>query len=107
MRGVYPGSDCLVGADRLADANRVKGFRQHLVDLRDYMRNNWTSLTDYQKAQRDGLRISNAAAEFGTRRLVNHRMGKRQLMCWASEGAHPPLQVRCTVPGDRLEALFR
>ena len=64
-------------------------------------------MTDYRKAQREGLRISSAPAESGMSHLVNQRMGKRQPMCWLSEGAHLLLQVRCAVLDDRLDALFR
>jgi hypothetical protein len=107
MRDVHLGTDRLVGAGRPVDADHVKGFRRHLVDLRDYLRNNWTSLTDYREARRDGLWISSAPAESGMSHLVNQRIGKRQPMCWSSEGAHLLLQVRCAVFDDRLDALFR
>jgi hypothetical protein len=106
VRDIHPGTDRLAGADRPPGNDRVKRFRRHLVDLRDYMRNNWTSLTDYRNAQRNGLRIARAAAEFGMRRLVSQRVGKRQPTCSASGGAHPPVQVRCAVPDDRLDAPF-
>src|ERR1017187_3648177 len=85
----------------------MQRFRKHLLDLRDYLVNNQTSLTDYAHAYRNGLRISSAPAESGMSHVVNQRMGKRQPMCWSSEGAHLLLQVRCAVLDDRLESLFR
>src|ERR1700694_1317342 len=75
----------------------MQRFRKHLRDLRDYLVNNQTSLTNYAHAYRNGLRISSAPAESGMSHVINQRMGKRQPMCWTAEGAHLLLQVRCAV----------
>ena len=90
-----------------AAGEHMQRFRKHLLDLRDYLVNNQTSLTDYAHAYRNGLRISSAPAESGMSHVVNQRMGKRQPMCWTAEGAHLLLQVRCAVLDGRLDALFR
>ena len=93
--------------DDFQHSERVDRFRQHLIDLRDYLRNNGNDLTDYGKARRDGLRISSAPAESGMNHLINQRMGKRQPMRWSADGAHALLQVRCAMIDNRLEILFR
>jgi hypothetical protein len=85
----------------------MQRFRKHLLDLRDYLVNNQTSLTNYAHAYRNGLRISSAPAESGMSHVINQRMGKRQPMCWTAEGAHLLLQVRCAVLDGRLDSLFR
>jgi hypothetical protein len=85
----------------------MQRFRKHLLDLRDYLVNNQTSLTNYAHAYRNGLRISSAPAESGMSHVVNQRMGKRQPMCWTAEGAHLLLQVRCAVLDGKLDDLFR
>ena len=50
---------------RPVDAEPVERFRQHMVNLRDYLKNNWSSLTNYGRARRHGRRISSAPAESG------------------------------------------
>ncbi len=87
----------------------MRRFRRHILDLdlRDYLVNNQTSLTNYAYAYRNGLRISSAPAESGMSHVVNQRMGKLQPMCWTAEGAHLLLQVRCAVLDGKLDALFR
>ncbi len=85
----------------------MQRFRKHIRDLRDYLVNNQTSLTNYAYAYLNGLRISSAPAESGMSHVVNQRMGKRQPMCWTAEGAHLLLQVRCAVLDGKLDALFR
>lgn len=107
LREIYKSTSLLGDAPSSESAERMKRFRQHIVDLRDYLLNNWSSLTAYSKARRDGLRISSAPAESGMNHLVNQRMGKRQPMRWSLEGAHLLLQVRCAMLDERLEALFR
>jgi hypothetical protein len=107
MREIYIGTARAADSCSPAYAERIRRFRQHLLDLRDYLRNNWSSLTNYVRARRIGLRISSSPAESRMSHLVNQRMGKRQPMCWSSEGVHLLLQVRCAVLDDRLEALFR
>jgi hypothetical protein len=86
---------------------RLARFRQHVLDLRDYLKNNWGSLTNYGDARRKGLRISSAPAESNMHHIVNQRMCKRQSMRWTAHGAHCMLQVRCAVLDGRLAGLFR
>jgi len=89
------------------DFERVGRFRQHLINLRDYLRSNGNGLTNYAEDRRKRLRISSALAESAMSHLVNQRMGKRQPMRWSATGAHFLLQVRCAVLDNRLVALFR
>jgi hypothetical protein len=91
----------------LADAERLRRFRQHMIDLRDYLRSNWNGLGNYAFERRQGWKISSALAESAMSHLVNQRMGKRQPMRWSAEGAHLLLQVRCAVLNKRLDSLFR
>jgi hypothetical protein len=107
MRDCYHGTSMVATTVTSFHAERVKRFRKHLIDLRDYLLNNQGNLTNYGKARRDGLRISSALAESGMNHLINTRMGKRQPMRWSADGAHLLLQVRCAVLDHRLEALFR
>jgi hypothetical protein len=107
MKTIYQGT--YEAATRVGQAagEHMQRFRKHLLDLRDYLVNNQTSLTNYAHAHRNGLRISSAPAESGMSHVINQRMGKRQPMCWTAEGAHLLLQVRCAVLDERLDALFR
>jgi hypothetical protein len=107
MKTIYQGT--CEAATRVGEAagEHMQRFRKHLRDLRDYLVNNQTSLTNYAHAHRNGLRISSAPAESGMSHVINQRMGKRQPMCWTAEGAHLLLQVRCAVLDGRLDALFR
>ncbi len=107
MGGLYRGAGAVIESLRTLDAERVERFRQHLVSLRDYLKNNWRSLTNYGHVHRQGRRISSAPAESGMTHLVNQRMGKRQPMCWSLEGAHLLLQVRCAMLDNQLDARFR
>jgi hypothetical protein len=107
MRDIYGETREAAARPHSADNDRIDRFRKHLLDLRDYLRNNWIGLTNYAHAYRFRLRISSAPAESGMSHLVNQRMGKRQPMCWSLEGAHFLLQVRCAVLDGRLETLFR
>jgi len=89
------------------DAERIRRFRKHMLDLRDYLCRNQVALRNYAQDRRKGLRISSALAESAMSHLVNQRMGKRQPMRWSAEGAHLLLQVRCAVLDNRLDMLFR
>jgi hypothetical protein len=89
------------------DAERVRRFRQHMIDLRDYLTSNWKGLRNYAAETRQGRKISSAMAESAMSHLVNQRMGKRQPMRWSAAGAHLLLQVRCAVLNNRLDSLFR
>ena len=95
------------GSGSIDDAERVRRFRQHLIDLRDYLRSNWNGLQNYALETRQGRKISSAMAESAMSHLVNQRMGKRQPMRWSAAGAHLLLQVRCAVLNKRLDSLFR
>jgi hypothetical protein len=107
MRDIYRGTCEAAIRPYAVDRDRIERFRKHLLDLGDYLRSNWTGLTNYAHAYRHRLRISSAPAESGMSHLVNQRMGKRQPMCWSLEGAHFLLQVRCAELDGRLETLFR
>jgi hypothetical protein len=104
---IYSVAKRLEASGSVADAERIGRFRQHLNDLRDYLRNNWNGLRNYGAERRQGRKISSALAESAMSHLVNQRMGKRQPMCWSAEGAHLLLQVRCAVLNNRLDNLFR
>jgi hypothetical protein len=97
----------LLGFESLDVAERVRRFRQHTIELRDYLRSNWNGLRNYGAERRQGRKISSALAESAMSHLVNQRMGKRQPMRWSAEGAHLLLQVRCAVLNKRLDSLFR
>src|SRR5450755_370361 len=97
----------LLGFESVDVAERVGRFRQHMIELRDYLRNNWNGLRNYGAERRQGRKISSALAESAMSHLVNQRMGKRQPMRWSAERAHLLLQVRCAVLNKRLDSLFR
>jgi hypothetical protein len=98
---IYRATERFLDSLATADAERVRRFRQHLVNLRDYLRSNWSALTNYAVERRRGLRISSALAESVMSHLVNQRICKRQPMRWSSEGAHLLLQVRLAVLDHR------
>jgi hypothetical protein len=58
MKTIYQGT--CEAAMRVGEAagEHMQRFRKHLRDLRDYLVNNQTSLTNYAHAHRNGLRIS-------------------------------------------------
>jgi hypothetical protein len=68
-------------AEELVQPRRCKrthaAVRKHLPDLRDYIVNNQTSLTNYANAYRNGLLISSAPAESGMSHVFNQGMGMR------------------------------
>ena len=107
IEAVYCATTRLKGFGSSDDTERVRRFRQHMIDLRDYLRGNWNGLRNYAAETRQGRRISSALAESAMSHLVNQRMGKRQPMRWSAEGAHLLLQVRCAVLNNRLDSLFR
>ena len=84
------------------DVERLGRFGEHLINLRDYLRSDWSGLRNYAEDRRNRLRISSALAESAMSHLVNQRMGKRQPMRWSATGAHFILQVRCAVLDNRL-----
>jgi hypothetical protein len=107
IEAVYRATKRLEGSGSIDDAERVRRFRQQVIDLRDYLRSHWNGLRNYAAERRQGRRISSAMAESAMSHLVNQRMGKRQPMRWSAEGAHLLLQVRCAVLNNRLDSLFR
>ena len=107
IEAVYWATKRLEGSGSIDDAERVRRFRQHMIDLRDYLRGNWNGLRNYAADTRQGRKISSAMAESAMSHLVNQRMGKCQPMRWSAEGAHLLLQVRCAVLNNRLDNLFR
>jgi hypothetical protein len=107
IEAVYRATKRLEGCGSVDDAERVRRFRQHLIDLCDYLHSNWNGLRNYAAETRQGRRISSAMAESAMSHLVNQRMGKRQPMRWSAAGAHLLLQVRCAVLNNRLDSLFR
>ncbi len=107
IENIYWAARRLEGSGSTDDAERVRRFRQHLIDLRDYLRRNWNGLRNYAAETRQGWKISSALAESAMSLLVNQRMGKRQPMRRFAEGAHLLLQVRCAVLNHPLDDLFR
>jgi hypothetical protein len=107
IEAIYRATKRLEGSGSMDDAERVRRFRQHMIDLRDYLRSNWNGLRNYAAETRQGRKISSAMAESAMSHLVNQRMGKRQPMRWSAAGAHLLLQVRCAVLNNRLDSLFR
>jgi hypothetical protein len=107
IEAVYRATKRLEGCGSIDDAERVRRFRQHIIDLRDYLRSNWNGLRNYAAETRQGRKISSAMAESAMSHLVNQRMGKRQPMRWSAAGAHLLLQVRCAVLNNRLDSFFR
>ena len=53
----------LEGPGTSDDAERVRRFRQHLIDLRDYLRSNWNGLRNYASETGQGRKVSSAMAE--------------------------------------------
>jgi hypothetical protein len=108
MRDCYQGTRVIATTVTSLHAERVRRFRRHLIDLRDYLLARQSGESNQlRQSGRDGLRISSAPAESGMNHLINQRMGKRQPMRWSADGAHLLLQVRCAVLDHRLEVLFR
>jgi hypothetical protein len=107
MGKIYRATKRLLGSLSIADAERARRFRQHIIDLRDYLRSKRSGLKNYALERRKDRRISSALAESVMSHLVNQRMGKRQRMGWSAEGAHLLLQVRCAVLDKQLDTLFR
>jgi hypothetical protein len=55
---------------------------------------------------RAGQRVTTAPVESTINWLVNHRMNKRQQMCWSQTEAHYLRQVRTALLNGRLGAIF-
>ena len=63
MGRIYRATKRLLGSLSTTEEERVQRFRRHIVDLRDYLRENWSGLRKYALEKRKGLRISSAPAE--------------------------------------------
>jgi hypothetical protein len=107
LRDAFRAARASIEAASAPDRQRIVRLNRRLLELRDYLRRNWSHLTNYGKAQRDGLRISTSTAESGMNHLVNKRMCKRQSMRWSRRGADALLQVRCILLDGEPEDLFR
>lgn len=83
MGEIYRATKRFLNSLGSADAERVRRFRQHMVDLRDYLCSNWLGIRNYAAERRKGLKMSSALAESAMSHLVNQRMGKRQPGCAA------------------------
>jgi glutathione S-transferase len=68
MKTIYQGTAQAITRIGHAAGEHMQRFRKHLRDLRDYLVNNQTSLTNYAHAYRNGLRISSAPADLLDRR---------------------------------------
>src|SRR5450631_2519948 len=64
MKTIYQGTAEVTTRIGHAAGEHMQRFRKHIRDLRDYLVNNQTSLTNYAHAYRNGLRISSAPAEY-------------------------------------------
>ena len=98
MHGVYRVAKIGLKVEPAIDTERLKRFRRHLFEFKEYLRNNWKNLTNYAHAYRHGLHISSAPAESGMSHLVNQRMGKRQPML---SGTGSIVGAPCHIAGSR------
>jgi len=71
-----------------------------------YANKNRADIIDYNRARRDGRRISTAAAESVMNHVINRRMSKGQQMRWSIRGAQCLLQVRVALLDDQLQTHF-
>ncbi len=74
--------------------------------LLEYVKQNRADIVDYNRARRNGQRISTAAAESAMNHVINRRMSKGQQMRWSISGARCPLQTRVALLDDRLVTHF-
>ena len=80
MRDIYQGVGRCLATLNGADSERATRFRQHLLELRNYLINNQTSLICHSQARQEGIRISSSPAESNMAHVINQRLGKRQPM---------------------------
>ena len=71
MHEIYQAAKVGLAVESAIDTERLRRFRRHLFEFKEYLRNNWKNLTNYAHAYRHGLRISSAPAESGMSHLVN------------------------------------
>src|SRR5665213_892085 len=65
MHEIYQAAKIGLKVESAFDTERVRRFRRHLLEFKEYLRNNWKNLTNYAHAYRHRLRISSAPAESG------------------------------------------
>ena len=70
IEAVYCATKRLEGCGCKDDAERVRRFRQHLMDLRDYLRSNWNGLRNYALETRQGRRFRAPSFHWMARRMV-------------------------------------
>jgi hypothetical protein len=84
----------------------IVSLRGGLLNLRIYVEQNRSSITNYGARYREGRRIASTAAEASVNNLVARRMVKKQQMRWSERGANLLLQVRVALAnGDLAERL--
>lgn len=74
-------------------AQSVRRAKKVIKECRYYGCGNRRSLPNFAKQRAAGHRISTAHVKSVMNHLVNHRLSKKQQMCWSPEGAHYLLQV--------------
>jgi len=99
-----------IGWENVVDGISINGFLANAKPFA-YANANGGSIINYPKRHRESGPISNAMAESAVEQILSHRMCKRQLMRWSSQGVHLLAQVRCAVVkadlAGRLTAAFR
>jgi hypothetical protein len=78
IEAVYRATKRLESCGSIEDAERVRRFRQHLIDLRDYLRSNWNGLRNYAAETRQGRRISSAMAESAMSSVATCQLGRNR-----------------------------
>ena len=76
-------------------------------EFEGYVGGNRRNMPNFARARAAGHRTSTAHVESVMNRLVNHRMSKKQQMCWSTAGAHYLLQVRVELLNGTLVDRFR
>lgn len=77
-----------------------------IYELKRYIRNQATKITNYHRRHRQGLCVSTALTESTVNMLVNRRMNKQQQMRWSAQGAHLLLIVRAAVLNGEFDRLI-
>lgn len=83
---------------------RLHSLGTHLLT---YVRSNSSSIIDYGKRHRAGLRVATTLAESVVNSLVAKRMVKKQKMRWSLHGAHMLMQVRAAELDGELRNRLR
>jgi hypothetical protein len=87
-------------------ASAAESARGASARLLAYVKKNRADIIDYNRARRNGRRISTAAAESVMNHVINRRMSKGQQMRWSISGAQCLLQTRVSLLDDRLQTHF-